>query len=78
MVQAVINIEEQANRVLNMVKAKYGLKDKSEAIELVVKEYYDKLLEPKFRPEFVQRINEAEKGPKKKIADVDKYFGLTG
>ena len=78
MVNAMINISQDANKTLNVVKALHGLKDKSEAIELVVKEYYDKLLEPKFRPEFVQRINEAEKGPKKKIADVDKYFGLTG
>ncbi len=39
MVQAVINIPERANRVLNIVKAKFGLKNKSEAINLVVEEY---------------------------------------
>ena len=32
MVQAMVNISEEANRVLNIVKAQYGLKDKSEAI----------------------------------------------
>ena len=36
MVQAMINIDEEANSVLNIIKAKYGLKDKSEAINLVV------------------------------------------
>tara|TARA_Y100000310_G_scaffold276920_1_gene294417 strand:+ start:1573 stop:1689 length:117 start_codon:yes stop_codon:yes gene_type:complete len=38
MVQAVININEHVNRVLNIVKAKFGLKDKSQAIDLVVNE----------------------------------------
>jgi hypothetical protein len=39
MVQAVINIEENTNRMLNIVKAKFGLRDKSEAINLVVNKY---------------------------------------
>ncbi len=38
MTQAVINIDENTNRVLNIVKAKFGLKDKSQAITLVVSE----------------------------------------
>ena len=36
MVQAIINIEDQTNRVLNIVKAKFGLKDKT-AHEAVMK-----------------------------------------
>ena len=35
MVQAMINISEDANHVLNIVKAKYKLKDKSAAIEQI-------------------------------------------
>jgi len=61
MVQAVINIEEQANRVLNMVKAKYGLKDKSEAINYVVEIYEENFLEPELRPEYVKKIKYLEK-----------------
>jgi len=34
MVQAIIDIKDKTNRVLNMVKAKYDLKDKSEAINV--------------------------------------------
>ena len=52
MVQAMININENANRVLNIIKAKFGLKDKSEAINLVVKEYEESFLEPELRPEY--------------------------
>lgn len=61
MVQAVININEQANRVLNIVKAKYGLKDKSEAIMRVVESYEENFLEPELRPEYVGKIRGIEK-----------------
>ena len=61
MVQAVINIPENVNRVLNIVKAKHGLKDKSEAITLVVDEYENLLLEPELRPEYVKKIKDIEK-----------------
>jgi len=61
MVQAVINIEENANRVLNIVKAKFGLKDKSEAINLVVNEYEQNALEPELRPEYVEKLHKIKK-----------------
>lgn len=56
MVQAIINISEQSNRVLNILKAKYGLKDKSEAIDIMVKEYEDLVLEPELRSEYVKKL----------------------
>ncbi len=61
MVQAVIDIDERANRVLNIIKAKYGLKDKSDAINLVVSEYEDNLLEPELRPEYIKKLKKIEK-----------------
>ena len=61
MLQAVINIEEETNRVLNIVKAKYGLKDKSQAIELVVSEYEENFLEPELRPEYIEKLENLEK-----------------
>ncbi len=64
MVQAVINIQEETNRVLNIVKAKFGLKDKSQAIELVVAEYQENFLEPELRPEYVEKIQKLEKNGK--------------
>jgi hypothetical protein len=62
MVQAVINIEENTNRVLNIVKAKFGLKDKSEAINLVVNEYGQTALEPELRPEYKIKFAKIRKG----------------
>jgi hypothetical protein len=62
MVQAVINIEEKTNRVLNIVKAKFGLKDKSEAINLVVNEYEQNALEPELRPEYKIKLAKIMEG----------------
>ena len=56
MVQAVINIDEHTNRVLNIVKAKFGLKDKSQAINMVVSEYEQTALEPELRPEYKTKL----------------------
>ena len=58
MVQALIDLDENTNRVLNVVKAKYNLKDKSEAIKLVIAEYIELEEEPELRPEFIQKMNQ--------------------
>jgi hypothetical protein len=46
MVQAIINIDERTNRILNIIKAKYVLKDKSAAINKMAEEYENMILEP--------------------------------
>ncbi len=56
-----ININENVNRVLNVVKAKYGLKDKSAAITLVVEEYMNEVLEPELRPEYIEKLEKIKK-----------------
>ncbi len=56
MVKALINISPHANRVLNIVKAKYDLKDKSQAIEKVAEEYECRLLKHALRPEVAKEI----------------------
>jgi hypothetical protein len=61
MVQAIINIDEHTNRILNVVKAKYGLKDKSSAIELMAAQYEEKILEPELKPEFREKMQNITK-----------------
>lgn len=75
MVQAMINIDERTNRVLNIVKAKHGLKDKSQAINLVVSEYEETLLEPQLRPEYEKKLVKIKKG-KYYSRDQLKKYGL--
>ena len=61
MVKALIEIDENTNRVLNVVKAKYGLQDKAQAIEFVVNKYIEVEDEPELRPEFITKMKEIEK-----------------
>ena len=76
MVQAIININKDANRVLNIVKAKYDLKDKSEAINVVMREYGDLILEPELRLEFIEKMKKREKEPTVKVKNFKKHFKL--
>jgi hypothetical protein len=76
MVQAIININDSANRVLNIVKAKHGLRTKSEAINIVVNEYGKTLLEPELRPEFIEKMKTRQKEKTVKITDFGSHYGL--
>lgn len=71
-----IKISNQANQILNIVKAKNNLNDKSEAIELVIKEYGKDIMEPQLRPEFIEKMKRREKESTIEIKDFKKHFGL--
>ena len=60
MVQAMIKIPEQANHILNIVKARYNLKTKSEAIAKIVIECGGNILEPELRPEYLEKLKRIE------------------
>lgn len=76
MVKAMINLTEYENRVLNVVKAKFGFKNKSEAIRLIIQAYESEFLEPELRPEFIEKMGKREKEPVVKVKDFKKHFGL--
>ena len=71
MVQAIINISERTNRVINIVKAKHGLKDKSEAINVMAEEYEESVMEPELRPEFIKKMQRIQKQPAIKVGTVE-------
>ena len=73
MVQAIINIEEHTNRILNIIKAKYGLKDKSSAIDLMATQYEEEILEPELKPEYIEK---AKKIIQQKPVDVGNIENL--
>lgn len=77
MVQALVEINENTNRVLNIVKAKFDLKDKGKAIEFVVNEFVEYENEPEFRPEFIQKMNKMVKQKSIRINDFAKRYGLS-
>ncbi|MBU1197623.1 DUF2683 family protein [Candidatus Micrarchaeota archaeon] len=74
MVHALVNISEEANRVLNVIKAKKNLRTKSEAIEEMAREYEQELLEPELRPEYVERIRKIGKQKTITVKDFEKEF----
>ncbi len=77
MVKNVVDLGERENRVINIVKAKYGLKDKSQALSVIIDRYEECELEPELRPEFVKEIEEMRKhGKFKKVKDFAQEYGL--
>ena len=75
MVQAMINIKPRVNQVLNIVKAKHGLRTKSEAIDLVVKEYEIHFLEPQLRPEYKKTLEKIMKEKHLSREEFEKVMG---
>ena len=60
MTQAIINLGEYEDRILTIVKGKYGFKNKSEAINFVIDKFEEEFLEPELKPEFVEKLKKIE------------------
>jgi hypothetical protein len=74
MVKAIIEINERTNRVLNIIKAKHGLKDKSQAINLMAHQFEENLLEPELKPEFIESLKASKNEKTIKINDFTKRY----
>ncbi len=62
MVQSIIDVGQEEDRILNIVKAKFGLKNKSQAVALIAKIYAESFLEPELRPEYLEKLKKIRKG----------------
>ena len=56
MAQAIVNIGEHEDRVLTIVKGKYGLRNKSDAINYVISRFESDILEPHLKPEYISKL----------------------
>jgi len=66
MVFAQVDLDDYTNRVLNVIKAKFGLKDKSEALNKFAEMYGDELVEKEANDQYVKNVLEiSEKHMKK-------------
>jgi len=61
MVQALLELNQNTNRILNIVKAKYDFKDKSRAVEFMVDFFIQNKKDPELKPEFIETIKKLEK-----------------
>lgn len=75
MPKAVVELSEHANRVVNVVKARDGLKGKSEAIESIVAAYEERILDPALRPEFAEDLRRIRRGKFRRIQSLDEVLG---
>jgi len=76
MVKALIDIDEHTNRVINIVKAQYDLKDKSDAIEKMAEGYEEFIMEPQLRLDYVEKLKKISKEKVHYVEDFGKEFEL--
>lgn len=77
MAQNIFTLNEEADKILGIVKAQHGFKNKNQAMELILKIYGESFLEPEIRPEFLERLQKIdnEKGiPFKDINELRKII----
>ncbi|MFH1055536.1 MAG: antitoxin [Candidatus Altiarchaeota archaeon] len=76
MVNALVQIDYDTNKVLNIVKARYGLKNKGEAIQFVVGEFVEYENEPDLRPEFIERMKLISEQKSIRVDNFARRYGL--
>lgn len=64
MVKAIIKLGEYEDRILTIVKGKYGLKNKSDAVNYVIQRFEEQNLEPEIRPEYLKKLKRIKKDGK--------------
>ena len=58
--KALLDLPEELNRTLNIIKAQHSLKNKVEAIKMAVDTYKEEHMEPELRPEFIKKMQKGE------------------
>ena len=79
-----LHVSEYASRVLAVVKEKFGLRDKSEAMDKFAEMFGDEFIDKEAKDEYVKKIIEIEKrhiakyGLKKMtLAEFDRLCGIS-
>ena len=66
MVKNIINISDRESRIINLVKAKFGMKNKNQALGMIIQGYAEHFLEKSLLPP----EEKAKREPATKISDV--------
>ena len=77
MVKATFEIPEKENRILNIVKGKYGFSTKEQACVFIIRKH-EQSLEHELRPEFIKEMKRVDKQkgiPFKNIGELRKLTG---
>jgi len=78
MTQTLLTLGKNEDRVVNLVKANFGLSNKNDAVRLIINTYEDELMQKPFKPAYAKKLKRLMKernGPVfRSIEDFDKYF----
>ena len=77
MVNALVQLDGGTNKVLNIVKARFGLRNKGEAIRFVVNEFVEYENEPDLKPEFIAKMESIGREKSIRVDDFAKRYGLS-
>ena len=69
MVYARVFLDDYANKVLNVIKAKFDLRDKSEAINKFITMFGEDVVEKEASDEYIKKMIQIEKRHFKKYGD---------
>ena len=56
MISARVELEDYANRVLGIIKIRFGLKDKSEALNKFIELYGEEVMEKDVEDEYIKKV----------------------
>jgi hypothetical protein len=81
MISARVELNNYANKVLRIIKIKFGLKDKSEALNKFIELYGEEIIEKEATEEYTKKIIEVTKkhfnkysNKKMSVAELDNLF----
>jgi hypothetical protein len=74
MTSAVVNLTEDNNRLLNIIKAHFNIGNKSDAINFVVEKFAKAELGLEVRPEYARKLKGIMKQKGKTYASADDMF----
>jgi len=82
-ISARVELGDYANRVLGIIKIKYGLKDKSEALNKFIELYGNDILEKEVPEEYIKKVIDISRNHFKKhgykkmsLQELNKLFGV--
>lgn len=73
MVKAIVEIDREADKVINILKAQYGLRDKSQAINEMAKQYKELVLESGVRPEYLRKLKRIQGEPIIRVGSIGDF-----
>ena len=68
-ISARIELDEYSNRVLGVIKIKFGLKDKSEALNKFIELYGDEIIEKESNEAYIKKLIDLTKKHYKKYSN---------